>query len=232
MKIIPVIDVCNGQVVHAKSGHREQYKPVQSKLCKSALPVPIVQAFLELYPFEIIYIADLDAIRGNGNNLDCIQEITKTFKNLQIWLDNNRMDTGNIPGKQITTVIGSESGINDRELEQLPTQHDPFVLSLDYRQGDFLGDQSLLSGKNSWPEDIILLNLSLVGSSMGPDTKLIKSVQAHAPGRRIYYGGGIRNKTDIVTLDGLGLDGVLVATLLHNGLLDQHQVKEIHSLTQ
>ena len=229
MKIIPVIDICKGRVVHAKSGQRKNYKPVHSRLCKSTAPLSIVQAFLGLYPFDTLYIADLDAISGDGDNQESILEITETFKSLQIWLDNNWMQTGNSPGLSTVPVIGSETGVTISDLDRLTRQTGTFILSLDHKDGRFLGDQGLLHENKYWPGDIIVLNLSLVGTSSGPDFELVKTVKALAGDRRIYYGGGIRNIKDMECLADLGLTGVLVATLLHDGMLDSQQIETMDS---
>ena len=87
MEIIPVIDLMHGQVVHARFGHRQHYQPIQSNLCHSSDPISIISALLELYPFERLYIADLDAIQGQSNHFQMIQAIKDTFPKLEIWLD-------------------------------------------------------------------------------------------------------------------------------------------------
>ena len=75
MEIIPVIDLMHGQVVHARMGQRQHYQPIQSLLCSSSAPIDVVSALLELYPFERMYIADLDAITGQGDHLATILHI-------------------------------------------------------------------------------------------------------------------------------------------------------------
>ena len=79
MEIIPVIDLMHGQVVHARMGQRQHYQPIQSLLCSSSTPIDIVNALLELYPFERLYIADLNAIQGKGNHFQTIQALIDEF---------------------------------------------------------------------------------------------------------------------------------------------------------
>ena len=64
MDIIPVIDLMGGQAVHAKLGRRDEYRPLQSRLCRTSRPLDVAEALLALYPFRTLYLADLDAIRG------------------------------------------------------------------------------------------------------------------------------------------------------------------------
>src|SRR6476661_3097092 len=87
MEIIPVIDLMHGQVVHARLGQRQHYQPMQSSLCGSSTPIDIINALLELYPFEQLYIADLAAIQGLSNHFKADQAIQKAFPQLEVWLD-------------------------------------------------------------------------------------------------------------------------------------------------
>ncbi len=61
LKVIPVIDILNGIVVHAVRGKRQEYRPLTSILCKSVEPLEVAKAFKAL-GFSELYIADLDAI--------------------------------------------------------------------------------------------------------------------------------------------------------------------------
>ena len=63
MQVIPVIDLLNGEVVHAKKGLRQTYQPMQSPLCPSSDPLTVVSELLALHPFKQLYIADLNAIQ-------------------------------------------------------------------------------------------------------------------------------------------------------------------------
>jgi len=53
MKIIPVIDLKDGVVVHAKQGHREHYQPINTDLCKSSDIFQVIEhswVFMSLIP--------------------------------------------------------------------------------------------------------------------------------------------------------------------------------------
>ena len=47
-RVIPVIDILNGAVVHAVRGKRSEYKPIESVICKSAEPLEVAKAFKNL----------------------------------------------------------------------------------------------------------------------------------------------------------------------------------------
>ena len=76
MKVIPVIDILNGIVVHAVRGKRREYQPLQSILCKSVEPLEVAKAFKAL-GFSELYIADLDAITGGSVNFQVFKRIAK-----------------------------------------------------------------------------------------------------------------------------------------------------------
>ena len=61
LKVIPVIDILDGLVVHAIRGRRQEYQPLKSSLCNSVDPIEVAKAFKTL-GFNELYIADLDGI--------------------------------------------------------------------------------------------------------------------------------------------------------------------------
>ncbi|MEM4733246.1 MAG: HisA/HisF-related TIM barrel protein, partial [Candidatus Bathyarchaeia archaeon] len=74
VKVIPVIDILNGQVVHAVRGKRKEYQPLRSRICHSTNPLDVAATFKAI-GFNELYIADLDAITGTKNNLTALKEI-------------------------------------------------------------------------------------------------------------------------------------------------------------
>ncbi len=217
MQLIPVIDLRAGRVVRAVAGRREQYKPSSSRLCASADPLDVIAALRRLQPFELIYLADLDAILGSGDNRAAITEMLAAFPSVGYWLDAGfgepRRALSWPLGRRLRPVLGSESqasGESYRTLYQALHKYRP-VLSLDYRDGRFLGPQELLACSDDWPEEVILMRLDRVGVGAGPDTTL----PATGDGRRWYAAGGVRDADDVQKLAGQGFAGVLVASALH-----------------
>jgi phosphoribosylformimino-5-aminoimidazole carboxamide ribotide isomerase len=220
MKIIPVIDLMHGEVVHARLGQRQHYQPIQSLLCNSSQPINVVNALIELYPFKQIYIADLDAITGQGNHTATILQIQAQHPDLEIWLDagiHNAAALAIWHHLRVTHVIGSENIASIPDLKEInQTLRGSFVLSLDFNQTGFLGHPELQTAAEYWPDKLLVMTLSRVGSQKGADIERLQAVQALACGREIYAAGGVRNNEDIHMLQNLNLAGVLVATALHN----------------
>ena len=220
MKIIPVLDLMHGEVVHARLGQRQHYQPIQSQLCNSSDPVDVANALLELYPFECIYIADLNAITGQGNHESTIAKIQALQPNIEVWLDAGIKNTTCLETwtkANVMHVIGSENidATNDlMKISQL--LHGNFVLSLDFSQDKFLGYPELQSATELWPKKVIAMTLGQVGSQLGADMNRLLAIKKLAGNREIYAAGGIRNNQDIHLLQDLNIAGALVATALHD----------------
>ncbi len=230
MNIIPVIDILDGQVVHAIRGQRERYKAVKSDLCNSSEPVAIVQAFLELHPFDKIYAADLNAITNRGNNTPIINHLKNTFPGIRFWVDNGASCQQDIEQPVLDDtiiVLGSETNISPKLLKSLYKKHPDLALSLDFRDGLFLGDSALWETPEVWPDKIILMNLDRVGSGSGIQKELLDSVIRKKNPKELYIAGGIQSMEDLTTLKHRGIDGVLMATALHSGKLKSEQIKDL-----
>ncbi|MFM2434977.1 MAG: hypothetical protein RL063_957 [Pseudomonadota bacterium] len=223
MEIIPVIDLMHGQVVHAHLGLRQHYLPIQSALCKSSMPSAIVDALMELYPFKQLYIADLDAIRGLGHHLDTIMQIQLHYPDLEIWLDAGVSNIDALSTWQsvnLTHVIGSENIATEEDFIAIGGElSGQFVLSLDFNQNGFIGCLALETQTKYWPNNVIVMDLTQVGSEQGPATKRLQNIKKIAGNRRVFAAGGVRNKSDLDQLATLSISGALVATALHNGNL-------------
>ena len=225
MNIIPVLDLMNGKVVHAKHGDRQNYLPIQSVLCSSSQPLAIVDAFLELYPFKQLYIADINAIQKNGDHRNIISSITLAFPNLEIYLDAGFSSTEdiNIFNKiKVTPVLGSESITTIDDYRAITKEHKKrMLLSLDFKNDVYQGPPALLQDSKYWPNELIVMSLSKVGSQSGPDLEKLKHLKKMSPETKIYAAGGIRDLGDLNTLKSANIDGALIASAIHNGNLSQ-----------
>ena len=69
MSVILAVDIVNGKAVKAYAGIRTNYKPLNIKEKDFSNPIKLIQSFQEKMNLKKIYIADLDAIKKNGNNI-------------------------------------------------------------------------------------------------------------------------------------------------------------------
>ena len=235
MEIIPVIDLKGGQVVHAQRGERDSYRPVRSQLCRGSEPVDVVAGLLTVHPFATLYIADLDAIQARGNSVVSIRQIRQSFPALRLWVDNGLADPAAcrdwLAQDVGDLVLGSEAQ-RDRAILHALSDGDArrhLILSLDYKDDRFLGPPDLLSAASLWPDRIIVMTLSRVGSRGGPDFDLLRRWREDAPAKKIFAAGGVRGGEDLLALADCGTSGVLVATALHERRIGRAEIAAVDS---
>ena len=223
--IIPVIDLLNGQVVHARGGRRREYAPVRSPLCPLSEPLAVLAALLGLHPFSVMYIADLGALLGGERHDFLVEKLRSEFQSITFWVDSGaRRPAGNRPG--IRTVIGTETGISVAALGALTASGADFILSLDFNQSGVMGNAEILARPDCWPRDVIIMNLPSVGAARGPAWPVVDDVMRRAANRNFYLAGGVRNADDLNESMAKGMQGALVATALHTGTLDLPQFRQ------
>jgi phosphoribosylformimino-5-aminoimidazole carboxamide ribotide isomerase len=226
MQIIPVIDIRNGAVMRARAGDRDSYRPIASPLAATSSPIDVVAGFLALHPFEKIYIADLDAIEGSGDNRGEIGALTERFPALRFMVDAGPALCDWREAARVDGVIGSESLRDSQSL--VAAKHDPnVVLSLDFRDEVFLGPEALDESPKLWPRQIIVMTLTRVGVSAGPDFARVSQIIERAGDRRVFAAGGVRDAEDVERLEAMGAAGALVATALHQGGLTRADLDRI-----
>ncbi|EGV33363.1 histidine biosynthesis protein [Thiorhodococcus drewsii AZ1] len=216
MKLIPVIDLKNGQVVAARQGRRDTYEPLVSPLCPSSQLDEVATAILRRYPVESLYIADLNAIAGDGDHVDQIEQLHRRHPTPRLWVDSGLTALDRLAAL-VRPVLGSESLESLDQLAELRARYPDAVLSLDYRGEQPLGPAGLAANPALWPDDVILMTLARVGSAQGPDLDRLAALRRLAPSHRIHAAGGVRSPADLERLDALGIAGALVATALHQG---------------
>ncbi len=232
MKIIPVLDLMKGLVVHAVKGEREHYQPVQSILTSSAEPLEVASCLKKETNCHEFYIADLDAIQGKGHNRDVIGKIADHV-DADLWVDEGIGDVESAESLVATgadvVIIGSETLIGLEELKRFSDSmtSEQIIFSLDMAGGRVLSRAKALKGIEPMKalellttegiERFILLTLDAVGSGNGPDMPLIKQAKRDFPRHTFIVGGGVKIPDHLRKLSDVGASGVLVATSLHKG---------------
>ncbi len=221
-ELIPVIDLMQGQVVHARRGDRQAYQPLRSRLVEGCAPVAVVDALIDATGACHLYIADLDAIRGLGDHRAQIAALAVRHPTVEFWVDGGfagadaaralHEATGALP------ILGSETLAEPAALARLEAAGVPALLSLDHRAGVPLGPD-WAHDPAGWPMRVIAMELARVGAAAGPDLALIARLRAQRPDVAVIAAGGVRDAADLATLDAAGVPAVLVASALHDGWL-------------
>lgn len=233
MNVIPVLDLLDNQVVHAKFGDRKNYKAIQSTLCSNPNVISVLNGLLSLYRFNTCYIADLNAIQRNGSHIQLIASIIQRYPEIDFWIDagcTSVQDVEQISVIGAKVVLGSESMLS---IEHYRTIHAATggqgILSLDFKDTQLQGASELLGHPDIWPEHVIVMALSQVGSNAGPAFSQLKSIQAMSSKCSIFGAGGVRQISDIKELNTIGVSGVLVASALHNGVISTSDLESLRN---
>ena len=165
MQVIPVLDLIEGLVVRAKMGDRDAYRPIETPLSATADPVDVTRGLMRLGPFATLYIADLDAIRGRGDNFVALARLRQAFPEVELWVDNGAATAAMVEATERygASVLGSES---QRDAALLASRPDA-LLSLDFRGEAFQGPPELLARPELWPNRVIVMTLHRVGGGAG-----------------------------------------------------------------
>ncbi len=230
MDVIPVIDIKDGQVVHAQGGRRDTYRPIRTPLSATSEPADVAAGLLRLFPFRCLYIADLDAIERRRPNDAAIAAIAVVAAGVELWVDNGIADAAAARAWLLrcphSLVIGSESQDGTQTIAALHNEG-RVLLSLDFRGDEFQGAAMLHDDAASWPARVIVMTLARVGAQGGPDAPRVAGIVARAQGRAVFGAGGVRNRDDLRALADAGAAGVLVATALHTGALTAQDIEAV-----
>jgi phosphoribosylformimino-5-aminoimidazole carboxamide ribotide isomerase len=229
LKIIPVIDILNGTVVHAIKGQRNTYQPLKSKLCNSAEPLDVALTF-EACGFEELYVADLDAIMGKGENLAVLEQMAKKT-GLRLMVDagvSNLNQAQQLFCCGVSKIVVGTETLRSLDFVKLAVDclgSDRVVVSVDLKAGQVLSRcQSIRSMtalelsrelQNVGVIELIMLDLARVGSGEGVDFSFLGNLLTTVE-MRVLVGGGVRGIDDLLLLRDMGVYGVLVATSLHS----------------
>jgi len=226
MKVIPVIDIKSGQAVLAKQGDRQNYQALSTPLCSSSEPESVIQAYLDIWDFKKIYLADLDSLMGIGNNSACINLLFKKFPHLNFMVDCGKIAPHYFPVSttQYTAILGTESF----GPEALKEHKKNFILSLDFSAEDLpLGDTALYTSPSLWPKELIIMSLARVGKNQGADLQKIINYQQQFPQHHFIAAGGIRDRHDLQQLKKANIQQALVASALHTKQLQKSDLARI-----
>ena len=220
--IIPVLDLKNGIAVSGKSGKRESYKPLETVFHKSASPEGIGKSLSDAGAVRI-YIADLDSIENKKSNFEVIQEVNK---NISVMLDcgaRNVFDVKKALEVADKVIIATETLKDIDDLNDIFDNFDKnrLVISIDIKDNEIFSKslnidikEFIRKIKELNPSEVILLDISQVGTERGVNYELIRKF-LELP---LIIGGGITS-SDIKRLEKLGINKFLVGSALHNGKL-------------
>ncbi|MDD3024690.1 MAG: HisA/HisF-related TIM barrel protein [Syntrophomonadaceae bacterium] len=223
-----MMDIFNRNVVLAKGGVREKYRPVSdsSTVCSSSDPVDIVEL---LRPREV-YIADLNVLQGKGpleTNTKVIREVSSKVDTMLDFGISASQDVEKALSIAGTAVIGTETGTLSAIKDAAYGNSGRISVSIDIKHGKVLNNDpelpespfEIVKMLNNLPlKDLIFLDLDRVGTASGFDPEFLRKL-VECSRHSVLLAGGVKDMEDLFTLDKLGIKGALVATAVHSGMV-------------
>ncbi len=235
-RLIFVMDLLDGVVVHAKRGEREKYVPIHrfSSIVTSSDPARVLET---IKPKEV-YIADLNRLMSTGNNRPILKDLRTRNLDLRIMLDygvKGMEDLKEAVDAEMADkfVLGTET-ISFELLEEASKSDiiTDICISLDLFNNEVLTSDTrmkidplqLIKELNKFPvRDVIVLELNRVGTKSGIDFEFLASA-VELSEHDVLCGGGVRNCEDVHKMAEIGVKGALVATAVHEGDIPSFEV--------
>ncbi|MEA1865584.1 MAG: HisA/HisF-related TIM barrel protein [Euryarchaeota archaeon] len=221
-RTILVLDIFEGVVVHALRGEREQYRPIAefSSVCETSDAMEIVEM---LKPDEV-YAADLNRIRGIGNNFQVIQEVSRHCKTILSCGVASASDVAEGLTIADTVTIGTENAdfnviedaCNTADTGRLDVNIDLMGGKILTNTGMSLAPLEAVERLNAYPiNELIIIDLTNVGTESGINAAFLEDAVACSD-HRVIFGGGVKDMSDLDLLRAIDISGALVATGVHN----------------
>ncbi|MGK7344976.1 MAG: HisA/HisF-related TIM barrel protein [Candidatus Nitrospinota bacterium M3_3B_026] len=220
-RIVPVLDIKGGLAVRAVGGRRCEYAPIESPLLSSPEPLHFVERLVSAFGFDLFYVADIDAIQGNGANWAVIDEILeKSAASFMLDAGFRRADDILVlEGRsRLIPVVGTETF----ESWDWPGDLSKAAVSIDTYRGDLLSPKFgmtvgkvLSSAREAGARMFMHIRLDAVGLGLFDPRELVPP----RAGEEWIAGGGVRSRGDLEALARIGYSSALVSSALHEGRL-------------
>jgi len=232
IRIVPVLDLMQGSLVHAIGGIRQNYRVLPGG--RSA--VSVLEDLRQKFGCATTYVADLDAIVHVRPQGQLISKLAAVVGHL--WLDAGICTAVALADLRlphnVTPIVGSETAFQLDSLLQLSATTD-IIFSLDLRQGMPITADPAWQGLSSFQfarqlvhrgaKTLILLDLAAVGTGQGvPTLSLCRQLKQEFPELFLITGGGVRSPDCLLQARDAGVDALLVASALHDGRITPDDV--------
>jgi len=234
MKIIPAIDLMNGQVVRLYKGDPKQ------KTVYSDNPIEIAKKW-EANGADMLHIVDLDATLGIGSNLSIIKKILEEIS-IPVEVAGGLRDESLILDvvKISSRVVIGTLAFKDKELLKkllLSLGPEKIVISVDHIDGEIVihGWQDrtgikLIESIKEFLEmgftEFLLTNVNRDGTLEGPDLEFLEQV-CQLDNVNVIASGGISNVNDVKDVKEKNAFGVILGKALYENKISIEEAKKI-----
>jgi len=234
MKIIPAIDLMDGQVVRLYKGDPKQ------KTVYSDNPVEIAKKW-EANGADMLHIVDLDATLGIGSNLSIIKKILEKIS-IPVQVAGGLRDESLILDvvKISNRVVIGTLAFKDKELLKkllLSLGSEKIVISVDHKDGEIVihGWQDrtgikLIDAIKEFLEmgftEFLLTNVNRDGTLEGPDLEFLEQA-CKLSNANVIASGGISNVDDVKDVKEKNAFGVILGKALYENKISIDEAKKI-----
>ncbi len=234
MKIIPAIDLMNGQVVRLYKGDPKQ------KTVYSDNPIEIAKKW-EANDADMLHIVDLDATLGMGSNISIIKNMLKEIS-IPVEVAGGLRDESLILdiSKISNRVVIGTLAFKDRELLKkllLSLGPEKIVISVDHKDGEIVthgwqqgtGIKLIESIKEFLAmgfTEFLLTNVNRDGTLEGPDLEFLDQA-CQLDNANVIASGGISNVADIKNVKEKNAFGVILGKALYENKISIEEAKKI-----
>jgi len=233
MKIIPAIDLMNGQVVRLYKGDPKQ------KTVYSDDPVEIARKW-QANGADMLHLVDLDATLGVGSNMPIIKkildeisipvEVAGGLRNKSLIYDVAKISDRIVVG----TLAFKDKALLEKILADLGPEK--VVISVDHKDGQIVihGWQDgtgihLISAIKKFLDmgftEFLLTNVNRDGTLQGPDLEFLE--QACSLNANVIASGGISNVHDVVCVKEKNAFGVILGKALYENKITIQEAKSV-----
>lgn len=236
MKIIPAIDLLNGQVVRLHKGSYQDVTVYEES--------PLKQAHLfKKAGFNHIHIVDLNGAKeGRFINLPHIKQIIdelgisiqtgggiRTFRDAEYLLSEG-----------ISKVICSSMAIKNEPhwLKLLKIYPERTILGMDLKDGKIAYSGWLETAQESVSsflgrmiseglEEVLCTDVSKDGTLSGPNFELYNDLKAEFPSLKLIASGGVSSMEDLIQLKASNMDAVVVGKAYYENRITLEELSEL-----
>ena len=234
MKVIPAIDLMNGQVVRLYKGDPNQ------KTVYSDDPISIAKKW-ESAGADLIHLVDLDATLGLGSNFELIKKIVSSVSVPVEIAGGLRSESLILEALKIVdrVVIGTLAFKEPELLQNLLTKlgSEKLVISVDHKDGIIVThgwqsntDISLIDSMNEFLgvgfTEFLLTNVNRDGTLEGPDLEFIKEASSMDKAN-VIASGGISEINDIPKKKKKNAWGVILGKALYENKISIEETKKL-----
>ncbi len=234
MKIIPAIDLMDGQVVRLVKGDPK------NKTVYSSNPLEIAKKW-QSAGADMLHIVDLDATLGRGSNLEIIKKMLSEL-NVPVEVAGGLRDESTILeiGKIADRIVLGTLAFKDKKTVLKISEYlgkKKIVISVDQIDGKIVvngwqksTETPLLDGMNEFLQlgfsEFLLTSVSRDGTMQGPDIESLQKA-CSLENANVIASGGVSGINDIKQLKELNPYGVILGKALYENKISIEEAKKL-----